>query len=69
MVCKGLERPIGQAAGDTGGNTLVGHIVVYLYQLGVIKGVWVATDFPAELRTKVAVWRRAIDDFKVDKIL
>lgn len=41
-------------------------MILALYQVGRDNGVWVATDFDEELRTKAAEWRTLIDEYRAD---
>lgn len=42
------------------------EMILAIYQVGRDKGLWLATDFPQEIRDKAAQWIQLINDYKND---
>lgn len=42
------------------------EMILTIYQVGRDKGLWLATDFPQEIRDKAAQWIQLINDYKND---
>lgn len=43
------------------------EMILAMFEVGRDKGIWKATDFPAELREKVADWKQTIADYKAEE--
>lgn len=42
------------------------EMILAMFQVGRTNGVWLATDFPQEIRDKATEWIALIDDYKND---